>query len=112
MFTFGLFSTHMPYVVMVAVSAFYFLFSSPAFSKAENKENDQQVTKTEVSATENNNNNHTPATFFFAVLCGQDCTSSLRLPPVRQVCYSPPDEPPPGQGWYFRLFSRPPPPVA
>lgn len=111
MFTFGLFSTHMPYVVMVAVSAFYFLFSSPAFNKTENQAKDQQVSKTELSATEDSNN-HTPAAFIFAGLIGQDNTSARRLTPVRHLHYTPPEDRPPGPGIYFTLFSRPPPSVA
>jgi len=47
MFTFGIFSTHIPYVIMVLSYAVYFLFASPAADRLKITAADSQPENTE-----------------------------------------------------------------
>jgi hypothetical protein len=111
MFTFGLFSTHMPYVVMVAVYAFYFLFTSPTFKQVETPAADQQTNQTELA--ESDKTETLPAfDLYFADFQIQATTEKPPEHCIIKPFYSPPDTCHFRDGCYFSTFSRPPPVIS
>jgi hypothetical protein len=108
MFTFGLFSTHMPYVVMVVFYALYFLFASPSFNAvaentAEADEETPELVETAQFPTSPASN------FHYSVFVDNVYSSTCLKFPVKEIYYSPPDKNPKAEGFHLWLFSRPPP---
>jgi hypothetical protein len=107
MFTFGLFSTHMPYVVMVVFYALYFLFASPTFNAGTESQADTSDDKTELVETNKTYGQQT-ADYFYAEPVNRNQLLCLKLP-LKEHYHAPPD------GISFQdvlagaLFSRPPP---
>lgn len=107
MFTFGIFSTHMPYVIMVLSYAVYFLFASPAADRLKinadnpNPENTEWVQDDDVS---------------IKLMTGWDYTAdidqdqtSLVIAESLETRFPPPDPPDLQPGSKFLPFCRPPP---
>ena len=110
MFTFGLFSTHMPYVVMVVFYALYFLFASPTFKPGTENPGNPADDKTElVDNTETFG--QTSADYFYAEPYIRNQLSCLKLP-LKEHYHAPPD----GIGFQdvllHALFGRPPPSIS
>jgi hypothetical protein len=111
MFTFGLFSTHMPYVVMVAVYALYFLFASPTVAPVI-----ENIPVVEDEITELVQNCKTPTqsvTHWYFQVYSEDrnTSSSLKIPDI-EIYYTPPDIKPIQDGFTSFHYSRPPPVVS
>lgn len=108
MFTFGLFSTHMPYVVMVVFYALYFLFASPAVPPVT-----ENIPVTKVGKTEMVQNCKTPTKsvthWYFQVYSVDRNTSISQKIPDKEIHYSPPDIKPIQDGFSSCHYSRPPP---
>jgi hypothetical protein len=111
MFTFGLFSTHMPYVVMVVVYALYFLFASPTVVPVT-----ENIPVVEDEKTELVQNCKTPTQsvthWYFQVYSDNRNTASILKIPDKEINYSPPDIKPLHDGFTSCHFSRPPPVVS
>ncbi len=108
MFTFGLFSTHMPYVVMVVFYALYFLFASPSFNAVT--ENNAEAGDETPELVETSQHPTPPVSNFnFSVYVDHVNSSTCLKFPVTEIYYSPPDKNPEADGFHFCLFSRPPP---
>jgi hypothetical protein len=108
MFTFGLFSTHMPYVVMVVFYALYFLFASPSFNAVA--ENTAEADGETPELVETAQFPTSPASnFHYSVFVDNVYSSTCLKFPVKEIYYSPPDKNPKAEGFHLWLFSRPPP---
>lgn len=111
MFTFGLFSTHMPYVVMVVFYALYFLFATPTVVPVT-----ENIPVTVDAKTELVQNVKTPTHnithWYFQVYAEDRNTSSSLKIPDKEIHYSPPDIKPIHDGFTSCHFSRPPPVVS
>jgi hypothetical protein len=111
MFTFGLFSTHMPYVVMVVFYAVYFLFSTPAFKNGDEIPPDLPTDDTELAESELRV--EIPATdFVFTDYIKTEENVAISPPPLLEIYFSPPNIPLPFSGLYSNHFCRPPPVIS
>lgn len=108
MFTFGLFSTHMPYVVMVVFYVFYFLFSSPTLKNIAETKVDHDIPDTEVLQTQKETQLELD-NFCFADFQVNENTFKYRKPLVFDIFYSPPEAIPDKDGFYNSFHCRPPP---
>ena len=107
MFTFGLFSTHMPYVVMVVFYALYFLFASPTFNPVSESQPDSSDDKTELVET-NVSPGHPVTDYFYAEPFVRNPLACLKLP-VKEHYHAPPEDIGPQDVLPRALFGRPPP---
>ena len=108
MFTFGLFSTHMPYVVMVVFYALYFLFASPSFNAVG--DNTAETDGETPVLVETVQHPVTPVSnYYYSAFVDNVFLSTCLKFPVKEIYYSPPDKNPKAEGFHLWLFSRPPP---
>lgn len=111
MFTFGLFSTHMPYVVMVVFYVLYFLFASPSSTQITVGSNPGEQIATEQvhqNITKTADNTHWYYFSFASTLSNQTGWTTTDL----RKFYDPPDKKPKQDKYCSELFCRPPPCVS
>jgi len=111
MFTFGLFSTHMPYVVMVVFYVLYFLFASPSSTQITVDSNPGEQIATEqvhqnISKTADNTH-----WYYFSFSCTLSNQTGWTTTDLRKF-YDPPDKKPIQDKYCSELFCRPPPCVS
>lgn len=111
MFTFGLFSTHMPYVVMVVFYALYFLFASPSVTPVTENVPLENEEKTELVQTVKTPTNSTTHWYFQIYSDYRDASAILKIPD-KEIYYSPPDIRPVNDGFTASQYSRPPPVIS
>ncbi len=111
MFTFGLFSTHMPYVVMVVFYAVYFLFSTPVFKNGQEVPPDLPSNDTELAESETREE-IASSDFLFTDYIRPEGKVNISPPPLLEIYYSPPNLPLPVTGLYNHHFCRPPPVIS
>lgn len=107
MFTFGIFSTHMPYVIMVLSYAVYFLFASPAADRLKIQPADANPDKTEW-VQEDDFAVKWIKGWNYNVVNVQD-RNNLVITESRETIFPPPGPPDLQQHPAFLPFCRPPP---
>lgn len=111
MFTFGLFSTHMPYVVMVVFYALYFLFATPTVTPVTENipvTDDEKTELVQNVKTPTHSNTH----WYFQVYSDNRNTAKILKIHDKEIHYSPPDIKPIQAGFISCHYSRPPPVVS
>jgi hypothetical protein len=107
MFTFGIFSTHMPYVIMIFSYAVYFLFASPVADRLTRNlaENDQETT--ELVQDDEQSVESVQVCYHLDYWTNRPLKHTL---PVALTLIYPPPDPPGLENVYTSLpFNRPPP---
>lgn len=110
MFTFGLFSTHLPYVLMVAFYAFYFFVLSPSANTPVNLSNSEDKVRIELVQTKVVTG-HSAVHYYFAEFHFGGNKKIWRTQDHIRF-YTPPDRNPDKEAYNLELFNRPPPVVS
>lgn len=107
MFTFGIFSTHMPYIIMVLSYAVYFLFASPVADRLKLNADDAEPENTEWVQDDDVSINLITGYDYNAVI-DQDRNTPTNIASAETI-FPPPDPPDLSPHNVFLTFCRPPP---
>lgn len=109
MFTFGLFSTHMPYVAMVVFYGLYFLFAAPGSVPFLTAQSDEEPDATEQLQASTDAGKHDAATYPVA----PEVAFNHDIPPLHLIfqrnLYAPPARGSCHEGLASAWSNRPPP---
>lgn len=107
MFTFGIFSTHMPYVIMVLSYAVYFMFASPAADRLKIQGSDSNPENTEWVQDDDSSVKLIKGWDYNTVI--EQEKNNLTITVSEETIFPPPDPPDKSPQAVFLPFCRPPP---